>query len=530
MSFSTEESNEPSFLHYLGILRQRILVIGISVVIVVAAVVALDSVRTKMYTSTSSLQLLSQNVSQYGIVALSPTDIATDIQLVGSPVLQELVSKEIGQTAPLPAVSEVGLTQVLNIQVTTKSPVLSAQAANAYVDSYVKYTTNRYANQVAEQEKILQGERANLLTQISAIETEIAGNKVTDPSNQSLNTQLSNYAGQLQTINNSLTQLQLDQSQVRAGAIGIAPAVVPTSPSSPKKAFDLVIGVLLGVFLGIGIALLLDFFDDRVRSIEELQRAANGLPLLGEIPLFDDWKGQSDNAIIAALRPNSAAAEAYRGLRTSIQFIGFDTDKSSVIQITSPAENEGKTTTAVDLAVALAAGTGTVALVSCDLRRPRIHHYFGSDNNVGLSSFLSGSSSIEEVVESSTEFSNLKFVASGPIPPNPSELLGSPRLEELLTYLQATNDIVLVDSPPVLPVTDALVIAQVVDNVILICRANQTHGRAVERALEQLGTVDAPMSGVVLNAAVSTKKGYKYGGYKYGSYAYSSYRHAGSSK
>lgn len=527
MSYSIEESNEPSFLHYLGILRRRVLVIGVAVVIVVVAVVALDSVRTKMYSSTSSLQLLSQNVSQYGIVALTPTDVATDIQLVGSPVLQELVSKEIGQLAPLPSVTQVGLTQVLNIQVTTKSPMLSAQVANAYVDSYVKYTTNRYANQVAQQEKILQGERANLITQISDIETEIAGNKVTDPSNQSLNTQLSNYAGQLQTINNSLTQLQLDQSQVRAGAIGIAPAVVPTSPSSPKKTFDLLIGVLLGLFLGVGVALLLDYFDDRVRTVEELQQATSGLPLLGEIPLFEDWKGQSENAIIAAVRPNSAAAEAYRGLRTSIQFIGFDSEKSSVIQITSPAENEGKTTTAVDLAVALAAGTGTVALVSCDLRRPRIHSYFNSDNSVGLSSFLSGSSTIEEVVETSTEFKNLKFVSSGPIPPNPSELLGSPRLEEILQYLRETNDIVLVDSPPVLPVTDALVIAQVVGNVILICRANQTHGRAVERALDQLATVGAPMSGVVLNATVSTRKGYRYGGYKYGSYAYSSYRSDG---
>ena len=524
MFFSTEESNQPSVFRYLTILRQRIAVVLISVVIVVGAVAVMDVFRTKMYTSTTSLQLLSQNVSQYGIVALTPTDISTDIQLVGSPVLQELVSTQLGEPAPLPSVSEVGLTQVLNISVTTKDPAFSAKAANAYVSSYVKYTTDRYANQVAEQERILQAERANLITQISTIETEIAGNKPTDPSNQSLNTQLSNYAGQLQTINNSLTQLQLDQSKVRAGAIGIAPAVVPVSPSSPKKTFDLLIGIILGLFIGVGIAILLDFLDDRVRTKEELQQAAGGLPLLGEIPQFEDWKNQPDNAIIAAVRPKSAAAEAYRGLRTSIQFIGFDRDRPSAIQITSPAENEGKTTTAVDLAVALAAGTGRVALLSCDLRRPRIHGYFNSDNSIGLSSFLSGAASAQDVVATSTEFENLQYVCSGPIPPNPSELLGSPRLEEMIEYLRSTNDIVLVDSPPVLPVTDALVIAQVVDSVVLICRANQTHGRAINRALEQLGTVGAPMSGVVLNATTSVGSGYKYGGYRYGTYAYSSYR------
>ena len=258
-----------------------------------------------------------------------------------------------------------------------------------------------------------------------------------------------------------------------------------------------------------------------------LFEVSGNVPLLGEIPEFDNWKSHSETAIIANDRPKSAAAEAYRSLRTAVQFIGFDTDHPKVIQITSPTESEGKTTTVIDLAVTMASSGSRVAVVSCDLRRPGLHKFFKVSESLGVSSILSGLESVESVVVVSEDFPNLMCIPSGPIPPNPSELLGSPRLADLFESLRAINDVILVDSPPVLPVTDAIVIAQSVDFVVLIARAGQTHARAMARALELLANVDAPVKGVVLNALHSQPSGRGYGGY--GGYGgYSSYGTKGS--
>jgi tyrosine-protein kinase Etk/Wzc len=281
--------------------------------------------------------------------------------------------------------------------------------------------------------------------------------------------------------------------------------------------------------IGIGLALLLEFLDDRIRTKDQLHVVSGRLPLLGEIPEFDNWKGHSDTAIIAAERPKSAAAEAYRSLRTAIQFIGFDTERTNVIQITSPLESEGKTTTVIDLAVTMASSGARVVVVSCDLRRPGLHHYFKVPNFFGVSSVLAGVETVESVIVRSENIPSLSCLPSGPVPPNPSELLGSLRLAELFEELRATNDVILVDSPPVLPVTDAIVIAQAVDVVVLVARAGQTHARSVTRALELLSNVDAPVKGVILNAVEvdSSRRGNgrygaygRYGGYgNYGSYA-----------
>lgn len=520
------ETGEKSLLDYLDVLgRKKLLIVAIVIVCVVLAI-GLDTARSKVYGATASMQLVSQNVVQGGgTVELTTTDIATDIELVQSAAVKAIVSSDLRQPAPQSTVTQAGLTEVLNVEVSSTNNGFAVQAANEYVNAYIKYTTERYAQQTKQQETALRSQQSTLQSEISQVESQISSGGKASASNSALNTELQVYAAQLEQVNTSLSQLQLDQTQVSAGALLVNPATASKSSISPHRLTDAVLAALLGLLIGIGLAVLLDFLDDRIRTKEQLHAVVGILPLLGEIPEFDNWKGHSDTAIIAVDRPKSPAAEAYRSLRTAIQFIGFDAERTNVIQITSPLESEGKTTTVVDLAVTIASSGARVAIVSCDLRRPEIHKFFKTENLLGLSSWLSGAETVESVTVASKDFPSLKYVPSGPVPPNPSELLGSPRLTELFDSLRASNDVVLVDSPPVLPVTDALVIAQAVDCVVLIARAGRSHARAVGRALELLAGVDAPVKGVVFNVVpVESSRGYGYGYGKYGRYSgYSTY-------
>jgi len=524
------DNDEKNLLDYFDVLfRRKVLFISIVAIAVVLSLAG-DTLRTKAYLATASMELVSQNVSQVGSTTdLTPTDIATDIQLVQSSAVKAIVAKDLGQPAPNVAVSEVGPTEVLDIKVSSTSRVFAVSAANEYVDAYIKFTTERYAQKTTEQETALHSQQTTLGSEINNIEKEIANSGSTSSSNSALSTELQVYAAQLEGVNASLTQLQLDQTQVPSGAFLVEPAKDSAVSVSPHRLGDALIAGLLGFIIAIGFVLLLDFLDDRIRTKEQLHFVTARLPLLGEIPEFDNWKGHADTAIIAAERPKSAAAEAYRSLRTAIQFMGFDSERTNVIQITSPMESEGKTTTVIDLAVTIASSGARVVVVSCDLRRPGLHHYFKAPNLLGVSSILAGVETVESVIVKSEDFPSLSCLPSGPVPPNPSELLGSPRLAEIFEELRSSYDVILVDSPPVLPVTDAIVIAQVVDVVVLVARAGQTHARSVTRALELLSNVDAPVKGVVLNAVEvdSSRRGYgrygaygRYGGYgNYGSYA-----------
>jgi capsular exopolysaccharide synthesis family protein len=514
------DSEEYSFLNYAKVLWRRKLLIIVIVAVAIEGSLAIDNVRPKVYGADASMQLISQNVIQGGgTVGLTPTDIATDIQLVQSAAVKAIVTANLGQPAPKATVTEVGLTEVLNVHVSASNAAFAARTANEYVSAYIKFTTDRYAKQTQQQMTILGAQKQTLQAEIGKIETQIAANSVANASNAALNTQLDNYASQLNQVNTSLMQLQLDQTQVPSGALPVSPVPPNKSPISPKPLTDAVLAGLLGLIVSIGLALTLDFLDDRIRTKEQLHAVSGRLPLLGEIPLFKNWKDEPDNAIIAVLRPKSAAAEAYRSLRTAIQFIGFDSERANVIQITSPMEGEGKTTTVIDLAVTMASSGTRVVVVSCDLRKPGVHKFFKTDNTKGLSSVLGGTVTLESVVAASEEFPNLTCIPSGPIPPNPSELLGSPKLAELFESLRSTNDVILVDSPPVLPVTDAIVVAQVVDVVVLLSRVVQTRARAVAHALELLSNVDAPVKGTVLNAVTVQSSGGRYGRYeRYGRY------------
>jgi succinoglycan biosynthesis transport protein ExoP len=326
--------------------------------------------------------------------------------------------------------------------------------------------------------------------------------------------QLAPLQGRENSFRGQLAQLELSQDLTQlGGAEVLAAADEPDSPVSPNTVANLVVGGLIGLLGGIALAFAVDHLDDSVRSKEAVEKIT-GLPTLGVIPKAVDASSSID--LIGIEDSSSAASEAYRLLRTSVRFLGLDTPLRTLL-VTSAAASEGKTVTAANLAIALAQGGDRVLLVGADLRRPRVHELFGAPQSPGLTSVLLGETTPESTVYAIDEVPGLHVMPPGPAPPTPAELLDSPRTRELFTSLADRYDRVIIDSPPVLPVTDAQVLSRSAGAVLLVVAHGETSRRGLARALELLGQVDAPLVGTVLNL-VPAKEGYAGQKYRYDTY------------
>ncbi len=231
--------------------------------------------------------------------------------------------------------------------------------------------------------------------------------------------------------------------------------------------------------------------------------------------MVDAWRAKGGRHLALIEDPGSNASEAYRTLRTAIQFLSIDEPKH-VIGITSSVPDEGKTTAVANLAVSFARAGQRVIVVSCDLRRPHVHQFFGIDNGTGLTSVLIREAPLREAVRAIDGETRLRLVPSGPVPPNPAEILSLDRVRQVIDVLAANSDVVLLDCPPVLPVTDALLLSRLVDGMLVLASARSTSRRDLRRTIQLLQQVEAPVLGVILNR-VPAAGGYAYGyGYSYG--------------
>lgn len=289
-------------------------------------------------------------------------------------------------------------------------------------------------------------------------------------------------------------------------------AELPKVPTSPKKALSVALGLLLGLALGVAIALVRAALDTRVRSERDLESITD-VPVLGGI-VFDPKA--KERPLIVHEDSHSPRAENFRTLRTNLQFLDAGRRERAFV-VTSPMAGEGKSTTCANLAIALAQAGAKVLLVGADLRKPKMANYMAIEGGVGLTDVLIGRVELADAVQrwGRTE---LYLLPAGQIPPNPSELLGSALMADLIGKLHKQYDIVLYDAPPLLPVTDAAVLARLVGGALLIVAAGMTHGPQVESALATLENVGAPISGLVLTM-LPTRGPDAYGYGRYG-YAY----------
>lgn len=288
-------------------------------------------------------------------------------------------------------------------------------------------------------------------------------------------------------------------------------ALVPNSPSSPRPIVNLGLGAFAGLVLGIGQAVLRNLLDTRVRSAADIE-ALTDAPVLASIGHVDTNPERATEATGAQW----ASGEAYRRLRTNVGFVGLGGERRSSMVMTSSVAGEGKTETIVNLARVLAAAGESVLLVDADLRRPQVAERMRLDSELGLSDVLTGRGSLPDLtIEVISGF--LAVLPAGTVPPNPSELLGSEAMAHFIATVERQYDYILFDAPPLLPVTDAVVLGAQVGGAILVSRAEQVGRPQVEAALEVLETGDVTLLGVVLNDVPSFKDG-RYGGY-YSQYA-----------
>lgn len=295
-----------------------------------------------------------------------------------------------------------------------------------------------------------------------------------------------------------------DGGSPSAGVKTFQQAEASAAPVTPKTKRNLALGAAVGLLLGIALAVLRDRLDNTIKGRREIE-AISGKALVGTIPF--DKERKAHPAVDFQDLTQSASAEAFRELRTNLQFLEVD-HPPRVIVVTSAIPSEGKTTTAVNLAVALAEAGHHVALVEGDLRRPRVSKYMGLIGSVGLSTVLAGQATVEEVLQP-TKYEGLQAMASGPIPPNPSELLGSEASRALLVELRSRFDYVIVDGAPLLPVTDSAVLTTHADGALLVTRYGHTKSNELARAISNLETIGARVLGVVL-ALTPSKKGDMY--------------------
>jgi len=326
------------------------------------------------------------------------------------------------------------------------------------------------------------------------------------------------YKDLLQRVKQAGVSLSMTASNIKV----IDHAEVPTSPFKPNKQMNLLLAAVVGLFLGVGLAFFFEYLDNTVKTPEDVEGLLR-LPSFGMVPEIScERKKRLENGayypveLVTHGHPKSILSEAYRNIRTSV-LLSFSEHPPKTLVISSPNPFEGKTTTVVNTAIALSQTGVPVLVVDADLRKPRIHKVFEEDNGAGLSNYLSGNGDLESIIRKS-EVPNLYFIPAGPLPPNPSELLGSNLFKTMMRSLREKFEHIILDSPPVLGFADAVILSTAVDGVILVVLGGKTPRETLQHAKDVLLQVNAKILGVVINRVDLQRSDYGY--YYYRHYYY----------
>ena len=516
----------PSTLRdYLSVVRRRKWLILAVTVLVTGSALALSFLQTPIYEGRARLRVQQDQpiFNNTGASRVDPEYVQTEIQIIEGEAVANVVQERLG-TTPKVSATELGLTSVVDVRAQSTSPEKAAEAANAYVEAYLQIRRQAAVDSFEALGRELGARIDGIQQEIDRLSAELAGlpgcsgpNPPAAACSQRDAIQANRDAliTQLVPFKQRRDQLQVDASVVNAGTQVISQAVASDEPISPNRVRNTLLGLALGLVAGVGLAFALEYLDDSIRTKDDLERFSRGMPVLGIIPEVSNGR-RDEPVLVSRADLSSGAAEAYRILRTSIHFRGLERSLH-LLQVTSPGPAEGKTSTVANLGFALARAGERVVMVSCDLRRPRLHSYFGLSNDVGFTSILLGEASIASALQSVPGEENLRLLASGPIPPDPAELLASDEAARLLFSLRDEADTVLVDTPPVLPVTDAVVLSSVVDGTLMVAMQGSTGRKQLARSLEILQQSESRVIGTVFNAVGDDGISYKRSAYYYSS-------------
>lgn len=452
---------------YLRVLAKHWLAIGLITVLVTGAVAVWTFLQPRIYTATSQTFVAIASSSNAGTDPFTGANytlqrITSYIQLIDSPDVLQPVIDELDL--------DVTVRQLAG-QVSATNPV-DTVLINVSVSDEDPQSAATIANAVSVQ----------LGGVIQTLETSISGDIV--------------------PVKATLTD----------------PAEPPTSPSSPRTRVNLLLGLLIGLALGVGYAFLRESLDTSVKTPDELTELTGATPI--GMVAFDP---NAKETPLVAMDQRAMRAEAFRTIRTNLQYVDVD-NPPQVVTVTSAVPGEGKTTTAVNLAITMAQAGRKVALVETDLRKPKASSYLGVESSVGLTDVLAGQTGLHEALLPWSR-GLLTVLPAGHTPPNPSELLGSHQFEQVLESLRAEFDSVIIDATPLLPVTDGAIVSKAADGALLVVKFGSTSRDQVAMSAEALGQVGARLLGTVMNFVPTGRRGYGYQyGYKYGyGYGYGGY-------
>lgn len=541
---------------YVQVLRRRKLSIVVFTILGVAAAVFYASRQTPIYESTARVLATSVILQSASTGTVPSVNMETEQSLVSSesvircaqlildqkaftraPSLTELNLVEVCSAEALADVDlDRSLTRDLEVGAVPQSNVMtvsyldpvprSAQgSAQAFALAYTHIKTDQAVALLDQLRAPLLKTQEDLTKQIAGVNKDIAdllakqqedaqAELPPNPADQqqflNLQSELTNLQQQLQ---NTTLQLQgLDPSKINPPQV-ILPAQEPIDPVSPQVMLIGLAGLLVGLVIGVAVAFVRERLDDSLRERADLETAL-GAPVLAIIPKVIGWRRKQEARLVARDQPSGAGAEAYRTLRTSVSFLAMQRGMKTIM-VCSPTAGEGKTTTAANLAWVLADTGRRVVLVSADLRKPRLHRFFGASNDTGLSSILAGEAQPWECIPD-LGIENLRVLPSGPVPARPAELLDSERMADLLAGLSEVADFVILDTAPVLLVADAVALAPLVDGILFVADGSQTSRSAVLHSRDRLEQVGGNVIGAVLNNFDPRKsRTYRYYGYGY---------------
>lgn len=509
----TDDSNGQLIRQYLQVLKRRW---GIIVLVVLVAAVSAGVVTLRMkptYQAAAQVSVapfFTPSTSGGDPILEDPSLLQTDVQLIESDVVLSLAAQALGlksasQLRGAITASSLNGTQILEVQATAGNGKTAAAWAEAAAKAFISFQRDQAIAQVT-------ATGADISAKLTAAKAALAALNASGTSAAS--------ATAVQALQDQITSLEGQQAQLPGmnaitGGVGsiVEDASVPTLPTGPKKKQNVALGAVVGLLLAVGLVLLIESLDDRIRSGDEVEKIAK-TPILGSVPFTRELTKPSEAAALVH-NPTSPIGEAYRSLRTNLRFLSVENPLQTLL-VTSSVKGEGKSTTAANLAAAFAVSGVRTILVSADLRRPSVHRYFGLQNSVGVVDAVLPDVALERLLQAN-EIPDLRVLAAGRIPPNPTEILASTRFAEVIDVLRAGSDLVIIDTPPVLGLADASALASRVDGVLLVVNPNEVNRRTLAQARTQLERAGGNVLGVLLNS-VGPSMGYGYG-YEYGYYS-----------
>lgn len=516
------------FLHWSWLILLAALVAG-------SAAFFFSKRMTPYYQSSTTVLVNAApatKATDYSSVMMSEQLTSTYSQMMSNDSVLIEVVKQLGLNIPTDDLKEMITvatlqdTQLIQVTVESIDPKLSANIANAVATISAVQIEEIQSQRFLQSKTTLEAQLADLEQQIATYQAEAAAASTTEEKDR-LDTKVTQYREIYSNLLSSYESVRLSEAQAVSSVVQVEPAVPDYTPVKPKVMQNTLLAAVVGLLLAAGVIAAREALDDTIKNPEDITRKFK-LPVLGVI----DHHSVEEYTPITLTDPRSPTAEAYRTLRTNISYTSVDKPLRTLM-VTSSEPGEGKTTTISNLGVVLAQNGQCVIVADCDLRHPRVHTFLGLPNRQGISNLFTKSSVSLNSHRQGTKVENLTVITTGSLPPNPAELLGSQKMQAILDNMRQSADIILIDTPPILAVTDAAVLAPTLDGVLIVVRPGKTRASALRLTLEQMHRVNANVLGIVLNdvATRGSYYGYQYRYYRnYAAYqGYYGEKHKGTS-